>query len=196
MEVHEAGDFGQHFLLDRRRRRYFTFAFVRNPFERLVSCYEDRVRRSIYEPVGRHYFDSSYNHVLINRLFGDYFYREMSFDDFIGLVTRIPDWLADGHFKSQYGWLVRYGHMLPDYIGKLERLPDDWTPLAERYGLPDLPRQNPSLRENTVNYFVSEGMIELAARRYRKDIETFGYQDAYADLLSALSRGGNEQTAE
>ena len=51
----------------------------------------------------------------------------MSFTTFVSLVGRIPDCLADGHFKSQYAWLYRLGKRIPDYVGKLEELPESWS---------------------------------------------------------------------
>ena len=182
MSIHQEGTFGHHSLLSPRQRRYFKFAFVRNPFERLVSCYEDRVRRPIYEPIDSYYFDSDYNHVLIQKLTGSYFHKDMAFSEFIRLVARIPDFLADGHFKSQYGWLHRFGRPIPDYVGRLESLTQDWQPIATRFGLPDLEQRNPSSRDDVASYFSTPGIIDIAARRYRKDLEVFGYEDAHQQL--------------
>lgn len=184
MSIHHEGAYGHHFLLGGRRRRYFKFAFVRNPFERLVSCFEDRVRRAVYMPIGRYYFDSDYNHLLIRRLFGGEFYVDMSFREFVTLIARIPDFLADGHFKSQYAWTHRFKRPIPDYIGKLENRDSDWFPIAERFNLPGLKtRINASVRQDIGRYFTSSDLVEIAARRYRKDIVTFGYQREYERLL-------------
>ena len=122
MEIHRETSYGHHSVLNVKQRGYFSFAFVRDPFDRLISCYEDRVRRPFYAPIDRYYFDSEYNHVLIKRLFGASFSPTMSFPAFVALIARIPDYLADGHFKSQYAWLHRFGRRIPDYVGHLESL--------------------------------------------------------------------------
>lgn len=187
MAIHKEGNFGRHSLLDPRRRRYFIFSFVRSPFDRLVSCYEDRVRRPIYLPIDRYYFDSDYNHILVKRLYGKCFDRNMTFSEFVELVARIPDFLSDGHFKSQYGWLYRFGHRIPNYVGKLENVDDDWEPLAARFGLTSLTHQNSSDRRDLTKYFESLAVIEAVAHRYRNDIREFGYEDAYLQLRTAVS---------
>ncbi len=184
MAIHDEGSFGRHSLLNPRQRAYFKFSFVRDPFTRLVSCYEDRVRRPIYAPIGRYYFDTAYNRVLIRRLFGSEFSQDMSFEAFVNLVAKIPDWLADGHFKSQYGWIYRFGRPIPDYVGRLETLAEDWRPLAARFGLPEPEHRNRSNQQDIASYFTTERLVALAAKRYRKDIELFGYDDSYVRLLA------------
>jgi hypothetical protein len=182
MTVHKEGTLGHHFLFGRSRRRYFKFAFVRNPFDRLVSCYVDRVRRPIYQPVGRCYFASDYNHVLIKSLFGRAFDPSMTFENFVRLVAKIPDYLSDGHFKSQYAWLHRFGTLIPEYVGRVESIGDDWRPLAERFSLPSLTRLNASTRDGFVSYYSSSAIVDAVAERYERDIVTFGYEDEYWKL--------------
>jgi chondroitin 4-sulfotransferase 11 len=185
MNIHNQGAFGN-LSLTRTQRGYFKFAFVRNPFDRLVSCYEDRVRKSVNGPGAAYYFDTDYNQILVRRLFGDSFRADMSFADFVKLVTRIPDVLADGHFKSQYANLYRSGRLIPDFVGKFESLTDDWRTIADRFGLPALERQNPSDRQRAVTYFETSELVEIAAKRYWKDIDSFGYHGAYRELREAV----------
>jgi len=86
--------------LPRRATDYFKFAFVRNPFDRLVSFYADKVRRPTQHK-GRYYYDTAYNKLLARNLFDAAFAPDMAFPDFACLVARVPDWLADAQFKSQ-----------------------------------------------------------------------------------------------
>ena len=183
MEIHQVGTAGRHTLLNPKHWRYFKFAFVRDPFDRLVSCYEDRVRRPIYIPVNRHYFDTDYNHIVIKRLFGECFDQDMSFEDFVSLVCKIPDSLADGHFKSQHAWTHHLHKRIPNYIGKMESFEQNWEWLSSRFNLPAIEHRNPSHRERAVHeYYSSPGLVEAVAHRYRKDIHTFAYEDSYRRL--------------
>ena len=156
MDIHDEGTAGRHSLLHPRWWSYFKFAFVRDPFDRLISCYEDRVRRPVYLPIGRYYFDTGYNHSLIKRLFGASFSQDMSFTAFVALVTRIPDVVSDGHFKSQYAWLHRFGKCIPDYVGKLEALPESWAAISARCGGPaSLEYRNRSDRRDVSSYYAT-----------------------------------------
>jgi hypothetical protein len=100
MEIHTLASRNTGYKLSTEQKSYFIFAFVRNPLDRLVSCYEDKVK-STKQHHGKYYFDTNYNKIFINTFFGDKFRQDMSFGEFIKLVCKIPDLFADGHFKSQ-----------------------------------------------------------------------------------------------
>jgi hypothetical protein len=193
MTIHQEGNFGHHSLLNPRQRRYFKFAFVRDPFDRLVSCYEDRVMRPVHAQIGRHHFDTDYNRVLVKTLAGSCFHQNMSFAEFVELTGKIPDFLADGHFKSQHGWLYRFGSRIPDYVGKLETLTEDWRPLAARFSLPELDHRNRSEDYELRDYFKTSETVRAAARRYWKDIRSFGYEDSFWRLQRSCKRQAGGQ---
>lgn len=184
MCIHRETAARQMYGLPMRAREYFKFAFVRNPFDRLVSCFEDKVR-NVDPHSGQYYFDTRYNRWLIRRLFRTEFRPSMSFDEFIALVERIPDWLADSHFKSQYSILYLRGRQIPDYIGKFENLAADWGRIATQHNLRPLEQRNVSARTGWMEYYRDSNTVETVYRRYRKDIEAFGYQADYEQLIIA-----------
>lgn len=168
--------------LPRRARDYFKFAFVRNPFDRLVSFYEDKVRRPTQHD-GRYYFDSAYNRLLIGSLFGTAFAPDMTFPEFARLVARVPDWLADAHFKSQYAMLFRRGRPIPDFIGHFENIDRDWELLTRKYGVPPLEHKNPTTARDWRSYYSDKALVELVAARYRNDLRHFEYENINQELL-------------
>lgn len=156
---------------------YATFSFVRNPFDRLVSCYRDKI--NFTAPAKRPHF-------------ADYFFSlptQITFADFVQRVSRIPDTLADNHFKSQYALLYDAGEGLVDTVGKFEHLNDDWQPIAARYNLDPLleqlniSRTKPDCHSDYRLYY-TEPLVQLVYARYRQDIERFGYVREYEQLLA------------
>ena len=57
----------------------------------------------------------------------------MSFYDFAHAVASILDAQADEHFRSQSDYVVNSaGHVAIDFIGRYERLDDDFRDVAHR----------------------------------------------------------------
>jgi hypothetical protein len=182
LQIHREAVGNQVFRLPSRASNYFKFAFVRNPFDRMVSCFEDKARNED-QHTGHYHFESRYNKWVIRRLFGDEFRPTMSFEEFLALVGRIPDWLADSHFKSQYSMLYQHGKPIPDYIGKFENLAADWDRIAAEHNLGQLQKSNVSPHRTWKEYYHNGSTIEAVRRRYQKDIEVFGYGSEYEELI-------------
>jgi hypothetical protein len=153
----------------------FTFAFVRNPWDRLVSCYRDKIRGEVD---GYTYFTIRPGVANCLARF-DAFVPGMSFADFVAAVASIPDEDADGHFRSQHTFVTdeecRIG---VDFLGRFERLAEDFRLVQERIGLPR--RRLPWLQKarNAARYtdFYNQETRRIVGERFRRDIEMFGYE--------------------
>ena len=61
----------------------------------------------------------------------------MSFDEFVLAVESIPNEQADDHFRSQNTFVTNEeGRIAIDFVGRYERLADDFRLVANRIGLP------------------------------------------------------------
>ena len=153
----------------------YTFAFVRNPWDRMVSCYRDKIR---HEAGGFTSFSSSgVAHCLATF---DEFTAGMSFESFVHAVASIPDADADEHFRSQHPYLTDdLGGVAIDFVGRYENLQDDFRHVAETIGLPSqtvLPRlQVAASSVNYTDYYTQETQ-RVVASRFCEDIERFAYQ--------------------
>ncbi len=153
-------------LHEGRYTRHFKFAFVRNPYDRLVSCYRQKLESESAQGLSRYDFGAA-------RL-----YKGMPFDEFVRTVGEIPDAAADAHFRSQY--LTTHGPdgaPLADFIGCFEDLARDFATVGTRIGLetslPHLLRSGPN-REHYPDLYDS-GNEKLVRRRYATDLSAFGY---------------------
>ena len=185
MNVHSLTSKFMTYSLSSKYDDFYNFAFVRNPLDRLVSCYKDKIKNK-EQHSGQFHFDTNYNNKIINTLFRQKFSHDMDFDDFVRLVSRVPDYLADGHFKSQYSMLYKQETKVPDYIGKFEQLSTDWNHIAKLYGLEMLGEMNRTKATDWQEYYKSKAILELAANRYKNDIEKFGYESDYQALSIKL----------
>ena len=133
---------------------YFKFAFVRNPWKRLVSEYE-YIRRQTKH--GRH------SKVI-----------QMDFPTYIRYQAKRKDahqinMLADSNDQ-----------ILMDYVGKFENLHEDWKHICDQIGIPhqELPHLKNAKIVDYNSYYTPENR-DLVTQLWKRDIEAFGY--AYTD---------------
>lgn len=168
-------------------KRYTSFAFIRHPFDRALSLYAE-MRHFQERFHGRHrhlktqrqrYFERSY--------FG--LAEVDSFDDYCQwLNTRYgSDAFADGHFLSQHLQVRLAAGRLPDFIGRLETIDEDFGRIAAHIGLPTnaLPKLNtmlgwripspPALREARaqMRLLLTASNRALLEKRYAEDLRLY-----------------------
>lgn len=139
------------------------FAFVRNPYHRLYSCYKNKLvdapqkgDRNIFKHYGMEF--------------------NMPFEDFVAQVCKIPDAQADRHFRSQCSFLTFQGQLLTNFIGQFENLSEDWQYLSQKYGLAPLPVKNPSLNNTNIENLLTTKLKRDIAKRYEQDFKLLNYQ--------------------
>lgn len=143
-------------------RRYFKFAFVRNPWDRLVSAFFFLRKGGLSEP------DRLWS---MNNL--------AAFDDFesfvMGWLSResVQAWV---HFKPQHYWICdREQTVMVDFVGRYESIGSDFKLVADRLGCSrSLPLVNQSNHRHYSAYYSPEMRRKVAAV-YREDVETFKY---------------------
>lgn len=139
---------------------YFSFSFVRNPWDLMVSSYNwwkqkgaQRVKR--YGKVARKienmdfakFMHSKYGRYMINERYGNF-----------------------------YDWLSENDKIIVDFIGKVESIDEDWEKICKLNNLKhiEMPHINKSKRTDYRKYYDAETR-EIVARRFRKGIEKFDY---------------------
>jgi hypothetical protein len=149
--------------------RAFTFSFVRNPWDRLVSWWSmiDSARR-----IGRDPSD-------LNRFFQYVLGRASTFEEFLRCDEQVDD--SDGRkwiYRNQLDYLTDAdGRRLVDFVGRFERLTEDALRLARQVGvpLPPLGHRNQSRHGAYTSYYTRDSERQVA-RRFARDIDAFGYR--------------------
>ncbi len=132
-------------------KQYFKFAFVRNPWDRLVSEYE--------------YIKTQRNHSRYKKLMA------MSFEQYI-------EYQAQRVAASQLNALIKKdGELGIDYIGRFEHLHDSLADISGQIKLDctRIPHINKLNKAPYQSYYTKES-AERVALLWSKDIETFGYK--------------------
>lgn len=151
---------------------YFQFAFVRNPWDRLVSCWQNKI-------VSRGSFDNAPWLQRLSRKKS----LEISESDFEKLqdFPRFVDWIeqhrigeVEIHVRPQSA-LIDLNNC--DFFGRMESFEDDLAHVFERIGLRTdnrTVRNQTSGRKRYQDYYTPE-LADRVGALYNKDVQLFGY---------------------
>lgn len=134
---------------------YLTFAFVRNPWDRIVSVF--------------HY---------LQKTRGAAGGIPESFQAFVRCIEqRDPAVESLRSMRSQCSYLTdRQGNLAVDIVGRFESLAEDFDAIVRRIGLKTrLPHVNASRHEPYTSYY-DDWSREVIAERFADDILEFGYR--------------------
>ena len=141
-----------HYQIEEVLSEYFTFMFCRNPWDWVLSqfCWNFRYAANRMKVFNKKKF-----------------YRIEAF-----LSTS----KHSAKYQSDYLW-DRDGKLCIDYIGRFENLQEDFNTICDKIGIPEqeLPHKNKNKHNHYTEYYDDETK-EIVAKKYRKDIEYFGYK--------------------
>ena len=140
-------------------RKYFQFAFVRNPWDRLVSCFLDKTKMSIGTIWQLHDYVKYKNH---------------SFTEFVHAIKNDDFNNCNRHHRLQYNLI---NHDYVNFIGSFENLQKDFDFICNEVGISEceLPHWNKTQHEHYTEYYDDETR-KIVAEKYAKDIEYFNYE--------------------
>jgi len=137
---------------------YFKFGFVRNPWDRIVSTWHNKV-------VEENYF--KFNDIELKRM--------RHFNNFVDYVLTLDIEKCNNHFRSQCA-LIDLNEI--DYLGRYESFEDNLRYVLSRIGIkPDrLLWKNKSNRKKDYRSYYNNALKDKVYQIYQKDIDIFGYQ--------------------
>jgi len=133
---------------------FFTFCFVRNPWDKMVSSWA-------------YHTSENYNGVETRAVPG---IKEMSFHDYVYATSHRYYW------RQQTSYLKHPKTGVPiDFVGRFERFEQDVRDLCRRLGLQrEIPHMNRSEHTSYSDYY-DAGLRDVVASRFSEDIALLGY---------------------
>lgn len=171
-------------------KRYFTFAFVRHPYERALSFHSE-LRGAHLRYTDPFHVEQKVRkrRILLARYPG--LGEAVTFHDYCRwlLTPYGSDRRADRHFLSQDVLLRRHDGSLPDFLGRIENFAADFRRVLEHLSLPtkEAPLLNTAVDHAPTIETLAQARREraqqltgdcklLLAERYRADFALGGYE--------------------
>tara|TARA_B100001123_G_C15341658_1_gene1035238 strand:- start:792 stop:1529 length:738 start_codon:yes stop_codon:yes gene_type:complete len=164
-----------------RLEKYFSFAFVRNPWHRIVSAYLQFLRwKETQLKTQSERKDFAGLSVLKMMELMDNNFSFESFVNFVKNIERNHSEEVNHHWRSQVGRLYIEGLHPIDYnfIGRLESIDKDFFYVADKLNLKHKTLSNFNHFEeyNYKEFYTNKKLIDDVAEYYTRDIDVFKYE--------------------
>ena len=163
----EIDQLANYYANHKHRNQYQLFTLVRNPFQRLVSAYID-----LFNPNNQEF-------ILRNHLFG-IFKHQMSFNDFVETLAKVPVSLLEPHFVSQLKIIEACGGLEKIRVIHLGKNKAEMDLFCSEFDL-KISHSNKSLDYNYQTFY-NPISLQRAFDLYKADVVALGYTDEYKKL--------------
>lgn len=138
-------------------QNYFKFAFVRNPYDRLISEYFWRQK--------------------LNKKFRKVGFKKFLLNFVAPAKNRPLKHFLDDHYRDQYKFITDENEkIMVDFVGKFENFIDDFKKICQSAQLNiKLPHLNKTKHQSYQQYY-NEETKKIAAQLCQKDLSIFNYQ--------------------
>lgn len=145
------------FYFPQEYRSYFKFAFVRNPWDRFVSGWLDKIVRSNALKL------DTETHLHLQK-----------FENFVSHYAELDLETGNSHFRHQ-SKLLDLNEL--DFVGRLENFDMDLKEIFTTLGmsLPKVPAKNATRNRRHYSSYYTDETRSMIGTMYRKDIQVFGY---------------------
>ena len=174
--------------IKKRLRTYYKFFFVREPFERVLSAFEDKFVSNVWNWVETPLHSSEI--IRLYRKEDPSTNNEITLAKFIHYVLSQNDYARNEHWQS-YGSLCHPCSVNYDFIGHFENLHQEATYILKKTGLDGVISFPPVKSLNTSQKLLrryselSPNMILQLGNAFQHDLEMFKYP--FPGRLSALN---------
>jgi chondroitin 4-sulfotransferase 11 len=163
---------------------YFKFAFVRNPWDRLVSWYSmirDAEKLRWHQALANQRNRSHLRQTRENKLWRYVLENSSTFEEFVLNCTDEIEVARGVYYSFTYNQLDyvtdNKDNLLIDFVGRFENLGSDLLKVYDELSidLKSIPHENRSVRGHYSSFYTPETKT-IVEERFKRDIEYFGYE--------------------
>ncbi len=158
LSSNQINEMAKEFLSPNKALSNEYFTLVRNPYDRLLSCYFDQMIKK-------------YHHFYFNDYLFSILKEDMTFHEFVMSIKDIPDILKDPHFKPQHYFINDVKNVK---TFKIETNKEELDEMLDRHTL-SLDIHNKNQKNIDIQDYYTLELKRIVADIYKEDFLQFNY---------------------
>jgi chondroitin 4-sulfotransferase 11 len=146
--------------------QYKKISVIRNPWDRVVSCYE-------YAKMEESYWHSKEGKSKAGKHLDYDLLKDKSFGECLDILKNKPQMLRHQGWSNQSNYIYNNNHLMVDYVLDVSEINDRLSEILNQKI--NIPKINVSNQNNYKNYYIDNDMISFVKEYYKKDINNFNY---------------------
>lgn len=146
---------------------YTKISIIRNPWDRVVSCYE-------YAKMEDSYWHSTKNKARAGKHLDYDLLKDKSFEDCLTILKNTPQKLRHQGWANQSNYIYDGDKLMVDYILDVNEIDSRLSEILNQEI--NIPKINVSNNNNYNDYYTNKEMIGVVLERYKLDILNFKYE--------------------
>lgn len=142
---------------------YFTFSFVRSPYNRVISNY-------------LMFTQQEFRKRILKELIGEYInFEDLSFESFLEIISKYKN----HHWEEQCKYLPISNKIIEvEHLGLIENLENDLNDISTKIGFRNkkIKIKNQTKKNKSADYFLTDNNIKLIQNLYSLDLEILPYR--------------------
>lgn len=169
LQMSDIGHHGWEYYKNKYPQKWDTYTKIsvtRNPWDRIVSCYE-------YAKMDNSYWHSKEGKSRAGRHLDYDLLKEKTFGECLDIIKNNPQRLKHQGWSNQSNYIYNGDKLMVDYLLDINNLDLELSKILKTEI--KIPKINASNDNNYINYYKNNDMIELVGNHYKIDVYNFNY---------------------
>lgn len=170
LEMSDIGHHGWRYYKSRYPQKWGTYtkiSVVRNPWDRVVSCYE-------YAKMEDSYWHSTNSKARAGKHLDYDLLKDSSFENCLGILKNTPQKLRHQGWSNQSNYIYNGDKLMVDYVLDVNEIDNKLSEILNQKI--NIPKINVSNQNNYKDYYSDKKMVNIVSDRYKTDLLNFNYE--------------------
>jgi hypothetical protein len=170
LDMYDVGHHGWQYYKSKypqKWEQYKKISVTRNPWDRLVSCYE-------YAKMDESYWHSKEGKSKAGKHLDYDLLKDKSFEECLQILKTNPSLLKHQGWANQSNYIYNGGNLMVNYLLDINNLEDEISKILNTNI--KINKINVSNENNYIDYYKNDDMINFVNEFYKKDVNNFNYR--------------------